>query len=100
MNSFFEAIERDDRFYAPVVVRADARIYVDAAKTRPACGADSVAPIGTLVSAPLATDGAMVNVALLDVQWHWTGSKSCDAVHEGPVWIDRGAISRDYPPLR
>ena len=97
MRSFFEAIESDERYYAPVVVRPDARIYLDARRTQPACGDESIAPIGTLVGAPLETDGDMVKVAILDVQWQWAPPARCDAVHQGPVWIDRQAIGTDYP---
>ena len=98
LNGFFEAIGSDEQFYAPVVVRAGERIYLDAKQTRPACPRDTVAPIGTLVSRPLETEGDMVKVALLDVQWRWAQSGRCDAVHRQPVWIDKNAIGTDYPP--
>ena len=98
MDGFFDAIEGDDRFYAPVVVRDDERIYLDSSKTRPACPQDSVAPRGTLVGRQLETDGTMVKLPILDVQWRWAPPKRCEAVHKGPVWIDRSAIGSDYPP--
>jgi hypothetical protein len=34
---------------------------------------------------------------LLDTLWHWTSSAKCVAVHREPVWIDGGAIGRDFP---
>jgi hypothetical protein len=97
MKAFFDAIESDERFYAPVVMRPNERIYLDARKSQPACGAASEAPVGTLVGPPRRTDGDMIEVAILDVQWKWATPARCDAVHRGPVWIDRNAIGTDYP---
>ena len=97
LTSFFGAIERDDRFYAPVVVRAREPIYLDADRTQPACPQDNGAPAGTLVGPPLRTQGDMIQAAILDVEWRWAPPARCDAVHEGPVWIDRRAIGTDYP---
>ena len=97
LTSFFDAIERDDRFYAPVVVRAHEPIFLDPKGTQPACPQDNAAPAGTLVGPPLRTDGEMVQAAILDVQWQWAPPARCDAVHDGPVWIDRRAIGTDYP---
>ena len=81
----------------PVVARANARIYVDAEKTRDACDANEAAPVGTPVSVPLRTSGEMVQVTVLDALWHWAPPARCDAVVSGPVWIERAAISADYP---
>ena len=97
LKSFFDAIERDDVFYGPVVARPGVRIYVDAEKTRDACGANDTVPVGTPVGAPLRTSGEMVQVNVLDALWHWAPPARCDAVVSGPVWIERGAISADYP---
>ena len=97
MNGFFDAIASDDRFYAPVVVRQGERIYLDASRTQPACPRDSVAPVGTLVGRAVETDGTMIKAPLLDVQWKWAPPARCDAVHKGPVWIDRAATGTDYP---
>jgi len=36
LNAFFDAIERDERFYLPVVATPNARLFVDAAGKRPA----------------------------------------------------------------
>src|SRR5439155_9857319 len=37
LNAFYEIVENDERFYMPVVVDPNARIFQDAAATRPAC---------------------------------------------------------------
>ena len=100
MNGFFDAIASDEQFYAAVVLRSGERIYLDAGRTKPACPRDSTAPPGTLVGRPVGTDGTMINAPILDVQWKWTApAPRCDAVHRGPVWIDRAAVGTDYPPL-
>jgi hypothetical protein len=41
----------------------------------------------------------MMRVALLDTKWNWATPKPCDAIHRGLVWIQRDAVSRDYPPV-
>jgi hypothetical protein len=97
MNGFFDAIAPDDRFYAPVVVRPGERIYLDAARTKPACPRDSVAPPGTLVGRPVETVGTMIKAPMLDVQWKWAAPARCDAIHGGPVWVDGAAIDTNYP---
>ncbi len=97
LNAFYRDIESDDAFYAPVVVRGTT-IYRDADKTTPACGEHSTAPPGTLVGRTLETAGDMIKVPVLDVQWRWAPPIKCDAVHRGPVWLDRSAVGTDYPP--
>jgi hypothetical protein len=97
MTGFFDAIESDDRFYAPVVVRPGERIFLDAARTRPACPRDSVAPLGTLVGHPIETSGTMIKAPVVDVEWKWAAQGRCDAVHRSAVWIDRTAVGTDYP---
>jgi len=97
LNSFFRAIDTDAVFYAPVVARPDVRLYLDAAKSRAACGAADTLPVGTPVGAPLQTEGQMVQVAILDVLWHWAPPAKCDAIHTAPVWIDKSAIDTKYP---
>ena len=57
------------------------------------------ATVGTPVSGPLATDGSMTKVRVLDVFWRWTTPTKCAAV-QAPVWIDRGAVGSDYPTAR
>jgi hypothetical protein len=98
LNGFFTAIASDEQFYAPVVLRSGERIYLDAARAKPACPRDSVAPPGTLVGRPVGSDGTMINAPILDVRWKWTApAPTCDAIHRGPVWIDRAAVGTEYP---
>lgn len=96
LDAFYAAIENDASFYGPVVVRPDARVYADAAKTREACGPEDTLLPGTPIR-ELRRDGAMAEVAILDARWHWAPPASCPAVRNGPVWIDAGAISTNYP---
>jgi hypothetical protein len=99
LDPFFAAMERDDAFYLPVVVRENTRAFIDAAATQPACAEGGPLPVGTPVSArPAARDRAMTQVVVLDALWHFTGRAKCPAILKGPVWIDRNAISSDYPP--
>lgn len=96
LDAFFNAIATDAAFYRPVVVKPDTRVYLDATKSREACGAgDTVLP-GTPVN-EIRRDGTMVEVALLDARWHWAPPAECKAVKTGTVWIDAAAISAKYP---
>ena len=97
LDAFFNAIERDDAFYLPVVKVDGTRAYLDAAGAQPACGERSAVPVGTPVSPPLSTQGDMIQVRLLDVHWHWTEKNACAAVHDGGVWIDARSIDRRFP---
>ena len=97
LDAFFAVIADDARFYMPVVVDQQARAFLDAARTQPACGDHSVVPAGTPVSEPLATQGEMVQVRVLDALWEWAPPRRCDAIHQQPVWIDRTAIDTNYP---
>jgi hypothetical protein len=97
ITSFFAAIGTDPAFYAPVVTRTGTTVYSDSAGTQPACGRSSDTPVGTPVSAPLKSDGRLVQVALLDALWRWAPPNRCGAVHSGPVWIEKSAIGTDYP---
>jgi hypothetical protein len=97
LNSFFKAIDTDAAFYTPVVVRPDTHLFLDAGKAREACGMNDALPVGTPVSAPLQTQDPMVQVAVLDALWHWAPPAKCDAIHAGPVWIDKGAVDTHYP---
>jgi hypothetical protein len=96
LDSFYAQIEADDIFYGPVVVGRNARAYA-AADGGPVCGNLSVVPVGTPVSDPVQTAGGRVQVTLLDALWRWGPPVKCAAVRTGPVWIDAGAIGRDYP---
>jgi hypothetical protein len=95
LDSFYREIESDDRFYRPVVMaKTDAYATADG---QALCGTAAVVPPGTPVSAPMQTTGARAQVMLLDVLWQWASSPRCEAVRRGPVWIDAGAIGRDFP---
>jgi hypothetical protein len=96
LDTFYTQIESDERFYRPVVIAEDAQAY-ETADGVPMCGRLGVVPRGTPASAPLQTDGARVQVMLLDALWHWTSPAKCSPVHRGPVWIDGDAIGRDFP---
>ena len=96
LNAFFDAMERDERFYLPVVVTSNARLFVDAAGTRPACGSDD-APIGTAVSEPLEMKDGRIRVVVLDTQWYWTSPRQCEVIRRQPVWIAANAISQGFP---
>jgi hypothetical protein len=98
LDAFFTAIGTDDAFYRPAVVADGVRAYLDAAQTNPVCSAMGTVPIGTVVSDPAETTDRMMRVALLDTKWAWATPKPCDAIHRGLVWIQRDAVSRDYPP--
>ena len=97
LNAFFKAIESDTAFYAPVVVRPETRLYLDAGKAREACDRNQALPVGTPVGAPLQTQDQMIQVAVLDALWHWAPPAKCEAIHAGPVWIEKSAIDSKYP---
>jgi hypothetical protein len=96
LDAFFNAIATDAAFYRPVVVKPDTHLYLDATKSREACGAgDTVLP-GTPVT-EVRRDGTMVEVTLLDARWHWAPPAECKTVKAGTVWIEADAISGNYP---
>jgi hypothetical protein len=97
LNSFFKAIETDAAFYAPVVVRPNTHLYRDAGKAGEACDGSQAVPVGTPVGAPLQTQDQMVQVAVLDALWQWAPPAKCEAIHTGPVWIDKSAIDSNFP---
>ena len=94
LDAFFAAIA-DEAFYRPVVAR-DAPVYADAAKSSGACAPGDAAPPGTPVNV-IGGDGAMAQVAVLDAQWRWAPPRECAAIRSGPVWIEKSAITVDYP---
>jgi hypothetical protein len=96
LDAFFSAIATDSAFYRPVVVKPGTHLYVDAAKSREACGADDTVLPGTPVT-EVTRDGPMVQVAILDVRWHWAPPAECKAVKTGPVWIEADTIGTGYP---
>jgi len=96
LDAFYMAIGSDDAFYRPVVTTEGARLYAN--KDRAVvCSSRGVIPVGTPVSAPLQTDGTVIQVHVLDALWYWAEPARCPAVREGPVWIDADAVSKDFP---
>ncbi len=95
LEAFFADLA-DDAFYRPVIARGGTAVYLDAAKAREACQAGDEVPPGTPVNV-VATSGAMAQVALLDVQWRWAPPRECAAVRSGPVWVEKDAITADFP---
>jgi hypothetical protein len=96
LDAFYAVIESDERFYLPVVVVDNTRIFLDARQTRLAC-ADAVVPLGTPVSAPVETSGSMWRVLILDALWKWAPPHECGAVHSSSVWVPASSISSHYP---
>lgn len=96
LNAFFAAIEKPESFYRPAVITSDVRFFSDPGGSTAACG-DDIAPIGTVVSAPLETRGQFVKVIVLDTWWRWAPPNKCDAIHSGPVWVAANSISANYP---
>jgi len=96
LDSFFATIASDEAFYRPVVTKAGANAYSNESRAV-VCSSNGPIPVGTPVSEPLQTKGSLIQVVLLDALWHWAPPVKCPAVHEGPVWIDAAAVSRDFP---
>jgi hypothetical protein len=96
MDAFYGAIASDQAFYRPVVAAPETAMYATADGT-PACQNAGAIPVGTPVSDPIQTSGALIQVQLLDALWHWSSGARCDAVRKGPVWIKADAVSADYP---
>jgi hypothetical protein len=97
LDAFYAVIESDERFYLPVVVVDNTRIYLDARQTRPAC-ANAVAPRGTPVGAPMETRGSMWKVLILDALWEWALPRECEAVQSTRgVWVPASSVSSHYP---
>jgi hypothetical protein len=98
-DAFYAEIGSDDVFYRPAVVVSGLRAYADASRTNTLCSAAGPISVGTVVSEPLQTTDSMMRVVVLDTQWQWATPKPCAAIHDGPVWIQRSGVSRDYPPV-
>lgn len=96
VDAFFKAIADDESYYRPVVVTDNAQIYVDAARSREACGPNDAIRPGTPVN-ELQRSGAMSQVVILDALWRWTAAQRCETVHTSPVWIQSDAIGTAYP---
>lgn len=97
MDVFYNTIGSDDAFYRPVVTAPDTMPYTTAERGATVCSDRGAVPIGTAVSEPLATRGSMMQVVLLDTQWHWATPVKCPEIHKGAVWIETSAVSRDFP---
>ena len=97
LDTFFEAIGSDDAFYRPVVTAPNAVAYADASRRSAVCPARGPIPAGTPVSDPVQTSGDMIQVRLLDALWHWAPPVKCPDIRKTPVWIDKAAVTRDYP---
>lgn len=97
LTAFYDAIESDEAFYVPVVIREGTRAFSDSAGTQPVCGNLSTIPVGTPVSQPLGRDGNMVQIVLLDALWRWAPPVRCETVQNSSVWIATDAIDANYP---
>jgi hypothetical protein len=96
LDSFYKAIESDDAFYRPVVVTAGTKLYANENRAI-ACASRADIPVGTPVSEPLQKKGTLIQVVVLDALWHWAERVKCDAVLQGPLWIEASAISTEFP---
>lgn len=97
VDAFYNAIGSDAAFYRPVVVAPNTMPYTTAERTAVACQDRGAIPVGTAVSDPIATQGSMIQVVLLDTQWNWATPVKCPDIHKGPVWIESRAVSKDFP---
>jgi hypothetical protein len=97
LDAFFGAIA-DAAFYRPVITKPNMAVYIDAAKSREACGPGELALRGSPVNV-ITSEGEMAQVTLLDARWRWgwRQTPTCKAITTGPVWIDKAAIGTDYP---
>jgi len=96
LDAFYLAIGSDEAFYRPVVTTPGAQLYSNENRAL-VCADRGAVPVGTPVSAPLQTQGTLMQVHVLDALWHWADPPKCPAVREGPVWIDAEAVSSDFP---
>ena len=97
LDAFYNAIGSDAAFYGPVVTAPNTMPYATADRATVVCKERGAVPLGTAVSAPLATEGSMIQVVLLDTQWNWATPVVCPAIHKGAVWIDSASVSKDFP---
>jgi hypothetical protein len=97
VDSFFRGIESNDAFYRPVVTGADTKAYRGPDRAAVVCENLGPIPVGTPVSEFLETNGNMVRVALLDALWHWAPPVQCPEIRNGSVWIERAAVSTNFP---
>jgi hypothetical protein len=97
LDAFYNAIGSDAAFYGPVVTVPNTMPYATADRATVVCKERGAVPPGTAISAPLATEGSMIQVVLLDTQWNWATPVVCPAIHIGAVWIDSASVSKDFP---
>lgn len=97
LDPFFDAMTSDAAFYRPVITAPNTMAYADAAHGTPICAARGPLKKGTAVSEPIDIRGAMIQVVVLDTLWQYAPPVQCSAIHKGPVWIDKSAVSVDYP---
>jgi len=97
LDSFFRAIESDDAFYRPVVTASGVKPFTDANRSRAVCPGLGTIPVGTPISAPIDTQGDLIQVTLLDALWKWAPPAKCGEIHTSPVWIPANAVGREYP---
>ena len=97
MDAFYNTIGSDAAFYRPVVVAPNTMPYKTADRSAGVCQDRGAVPIGTAVSDPIATQGSMIQVVLLDTQWNWATPVKCPEIHKGAVWIDKAAVSNEFP---
>jgi hypothetical protein len=95
-DHFFAAIADDRAFYRPVVARSDVQVFLDAERTKEACGPKEFMRPGTPVN-ELQRSGPMSQVVILDANWRWASKNECNGVQDGPVWIVSDAITKDFP---
>jgi hypothetical protein len=96
LDAFYDAIS-DTQFYRPVVARTDVQVFKDAERTTEACGPKDTLRLGTPVNS-LQRSGQMSQVLLLDAMWRWGAKNPCNAILNGPVWIETSAITSQFPP--
>ena len=98
LDAFFREIESDRSFYRPVIVTPGVRPRAEGQPSAPVvCASRGAIPVGTPVSEPLETRGAMVKVVLLDALWHWGPSTRCAPIQSGAVWVEKSAVSPNFP---
>jgi hypothetical protein len=100
IDAFYKNIESDDAFYRPVVTAPNTLPYATAERSAAVCNDRGAIPIATAISEPIATRGSMIQVVLLDTQWHWATPVKCPEIHQGAVWIESSAVSSDFPTRR
>ena len=92
LDAFYLAIGSDGAFYRPVVTAPGALLYANENRAL-VCASRGAVPVGTPVSAPLQTQGTLMQVHVLDALWHWADPAKCPAVRDEPG-VDRGGRGR------